>query len=65
MRRIPSLLRQPGFHLLLFLVALILFTRPVLLMPKMEPPGTVMASFFLPWGLVILVLFFVSRSYRE
>jgi hypothetical protein len=51
------------FHVLLFLVALVLFCRPVLLMLGPEHPRTIVLSFFLPWAGVVGMLFVVSRSY--
>jgi hypothetical protein len=58
-------LRRLEFHLLIFLVALLVFCRPVLLASPGERPARVMLSFFVPWALVVGLLFCISRSYGK
>jgi hypothetical protein len=63
-RRVSSFLGLFEFHALLFFAALFLFSRPVLLLLDDERPAGVILSFFVPWALVVLVLFAASRTYR-
>ncbi len=63
MKRIKVLLRQPEFHALLFILGLILFSYPLLIMTNESHPASVYLSLFLPWGLMILLLFLTTRSY--
>jgi hypothetical protein len=62
MRNLARVLRQHAFHLLLLSVALIMFVKPMLLTSGDEGPGQVVLELFVPWAVVIVVLFFVGRS---
>jgi hypothetical protein len=55
-------LRQHAFHVLLLFIALIVFIKPMVLTTGSERPGQVVLELFVPWALVILVLFLVGRS---
>lgn len=63
MKKLKFLLRQPEFHGLLFVLSLILFSYPLLVMSNASHPKTIYLSLFLPWGIIILLLFLTSRSY--
>ena len=62
MRNLAKVLRQHAFHLLLLFVALIGFVKPMVLTTGNEGPGRVVLELFVPWALVIVVLFLVGRS---
>lgn len=62
-KRIKVLLNQPEFHAILFVLGLILFSYPLLIMSKEGHPTSVYLSLFLPWGVMILLLFLTTRSY--
>ncbi len=63
MKRIKMVLGQPEFHGVLFVLSLILFSYPLLVMSNEAHPRIVYLSLFLPWGIIILLLFFTTRSY--
>jgi len=63
MKRLKIALQQPEFHIFLFSLALVLFSYPLTLMARQAFPTVVFVSLFLPWGIIILLLFFVSKSY--
>ena len=65
MRELSAVLRQHAFHLLLLVVALIVFCKPMLLATESESPGRVVLELFVPWALVVVVLFLVARSSDE
>jgi hypothetical protein len=65
MRKLSRVLRRLEFHLLLFVVALLGFCKPVLLAWPGEQPARVMAAFFVPWALVVALLFCASRRGGE
>jgi hypothetical protein len=62
MRNLARVLRQHAFHLLLLSVALIAFVKPMVLTTGSESPGRVVLELFVPWALVIVVLFLVGWS---
>jgi hypothetical protein len=62
MRNLARVLRQHAFHLLLLVVALIVFVKPMVLTTGSEGASTVVLELFLPWALVILILFLIGRS---
>ena len=63
MKRLKIALKQPEFHIFLFSLALMLFSYPLTLMAKEAFPTIVFVSLFLPWGIIIVLLFFMSKSY--
>lgn len=63
MKRIRVLLSQLEFHALLFVLGIILFSHPLLIMSNEGHPTKVYLSLFLPWGLMISLLFLMTRSY--
>jgi hypothetical protein len=65
MRERSAVLRQHAFHLLLLVVALIVFCKPMLLPSESESPARVVLELFVPWALVVVVLFLVARSSDE
>lgn len=62
MRKLAQMLRRQAFHLLLLFVALIVFSKPALLVGPDEHPVQVMLEFFLPWAAIIVGLFCIGRS---
>jgi hypothetical protein len=62
MRNLSRVLRQHAFHLLLLFVALFVFVKPMVLTTGTEGPSRVVLELFVPWVLVIAVLFLVGRS---
>jgi uncharacterized membrane protein len=62
MKRIKRLLQQPEFSVVLFVVGLILFIRPLLAMSVSAPSHTVLLSIFLPWIFIIVLLMLVNQS---
>jgi len=62
MRNLARVLRQHAFHLLLLFVALIVFVKPMVLTTGDEGPGRVVLELFVPWALVIVVLFLIGHS---
>jgi hypothetical protein len=65
MRELSAVLRQHAFHLLLLVVAVIVFCKPMLLATESESPRRVVLELFVPWALVVLVLFLIARSSDE
>jgi hypothetical protein len=65
MRELSAVLRQHAFHLLLLVVALIVFCKPMFLATESESPARVVLELFVPWALVVAVLFLVARSSDE
>lgn len=62
MRKLSRVLRQHAFHLLLLFVAIIAFIKPMVLATGNERPAQVVLELFVPWALVIVVLFLIGRS---
>lgn len=58
-------LKQPEFHAFLFSLALMLFSYPLTVMAKQAFPTVVFVSLFLPWGIIVVLLFFVGKSYTS
>jgi len=64
MEKCKSVVRQLEFHLLLFAAGLILFVQPLLVASTRVHPEGVLWLLFISWGALIVLLFFVSLSYR-
>jgi len=62
MRRFKTLFRQKEFHVLLFCVSLFLFGWPVVSFSDIERLQTMFIYLFVFWGLIVLLLYLVSRS---
>jgi hypothetical protein len=62
MRKLSTVLRRPAFLLLLLVVAAVAFCKPVLLAVPGERPARVLLEFFVPWALVVAVLFLVGTG---
>jgi hypothetical protein len=61
MKHISKLLRQPGFDLLLFYLALAFFSWPFF--AKIDQyPEKMFNYIFLPWGITVFILFLMSQS---
>lgn len=63
MKSIAHLLSRTELHLVLFVVALVAFLKPIVL-PGPADGGGVMAAFFVPWGLVIVALALIAIAAR-
>lgn len=63
MEKLNHVLRQPEFHALLFIVCLIIFSYPLALMTNMAAAAVIYLALFLPWFIIILLLFIITRSY--
>ncbi len=63
MEKLKTLFGQTEFYALLFCCSLILFSYPLLLMTNVKPPESVLLSLFVPWIIVILLLFLAGRSH--
>ena len=62
MKRLRTLLQQPEFSVVLFVIGLVLFIRPLLAMSVTARAQSVLLSIFLPWAFIIILLFLVSQS---
>jgi hypothetical protein len=62
MDRLKALFRQSEFHALLFCGSLLLLTWPVVSFSDVDRIQTMFVYLFLAWGVIVLLLFLVSRS---
>jgi hypothetical protein len=62
MRKLSTVLRRPAFLLLLLVLAAVAFCKPVLLAGTDERPGRVLLELFVPWAVIVVVLFVVGVS---
>lgn len=62
MRRLKHLLRQAEFHRLLFAMGLIVFSWPFAGSVAAPHPISVFLYLFVPWGVIIFLLFLISQS---
>ena len=62
MKKLRSILRLPGFHVLLFSLCLVLFGWPLLTIAEKEHGEAIFSYLFLVWGITIVLLFLVARS---
>jgi hypothetical protein len=62
MRRLRALLGQSEFHIFLFCLTLILFARPLLVMSSGGGPESIFLSLYVPWAIIIFLLFLAARS---
>ena len=62
MRKLSRVLQQHAFHVLLLFVALIVFIKPMVLTSGSESPVRVALELFVPWAIVIVILFLIGRS---
>lgn len=60
--RLKHLLRQAEFHGFLFVLVLLVFSWPFFGSAGTPPPGSLFLYLFLPWGIVIFLLFIISQS---
>lgn len=59
-----KLFKKPAFSIFLLLLCLVLFNWPLLSIVGSNPK-TMFLYLFSVWGLVILLLFFINRSYQS
>ncbi len=62
MERLKALFRQSEFHALLFCGSLLMLTWPVVSFSDVNRLQTMFVYLFLAWGMIVLLLFLVSRS---
>jgi len=62
MRRLRALLGQAEFQVVLFFLCIVLFGWPLISPSNGERVEVIFLYLFLSWSVVILLLFFVSRS---
>jgi len=62
MERLKTLFRQTEFHGLLFFCSLLLLSWPVVSFSDVNRLKTMFVYLFLVWGVIVLLLFLVSRS---
>ena len=62
MGKLSGVLQRHAFQVLLLFVALIAFIKPLLLTADNERPLRVVLELFVPWGLVVLVLFLIGHG---
>jgi len=65
MKHLKSVLEQLEFHLVLFILALIMCFFPLFILPDADSPVYAMLSFFIAWALVIAALYFTGQFYTE
>ncbi|MBI5249625.1 MAG: hypothetical protein HY912_09030 [Desulfomonile tiedjei] len=65
MERLSSLFKQVGFHIFLFFLSLVLFGWPVVHFSDMNRLEPMFYYLFGAWGVVIFLLFLVSRSVSD
>lgn len=70
MKKFRNLLRQPEFHVFLFCMFFVLICLPFLVFPGANKPvnmfdENIFYYFFILWGVVIALLFFIVRSLRN
>lgn len=62
MKKLNQLLSRAEFHTLLAMLSLIVFSWPFLIPADLQRPHNLFVHLFLPWLVVIVLLFLVGRS---
>jgi hypothetical protein len=62
MKKLNHLLSRAEFHTLLVTLSLIVFSWPFLIPADLQRPQDLFVHLFLPWLVVIVLLFLVGRS---
>jgi hypothetical protein len=62
MKKVAHLLRRFEFHVLLFFLGLVAFGKPTLIPGPDTAAPAVMLAYFVPWLLVVGVLFAIAHS---
>ena len=65
MKKAARLLRRFEFHVLLFFLALVAFAKPTLVPIPEAPATTLLLAYFVPWLVLIALLFAIARSGPE
>ncbi|MEW6349451.1 MAG: hypothetical protein AB1646_10355 [Thermodesulfobacteriota bacterium] len=65
MERLRNLLRQREFHVLLFCLAIVLVSWPLVSFSDLDRLKAMFAYLFLVWGLIIMLLLAVSRGLND
>jgi hypothetical protein len=65
MAKVGNLFKKLGFSVLLFFICLFLFSWPILSIANKGHPEIIFIYLFLVWISIIILIFFMSRSYRN
>jgi hypothetical protein len=65
MEKVKSLFRKSAFSIFLFFATFILFSWPILSIVNKGHPKLLFTYLFSAWGIIITLLFFMSRSYDK
>ncbi len=65
MKKLKSVLEHYEFHVLLFILCIIMFFSPLFILSDFSTPGPILLSFFIPWALIIAILYFTGQSYSK
>jgi hypothetical protein len=65
MKKVGNLFKKLGFSVLLFFICLFLFSWPILSIANKGHPEIIFIYLFLVWLSIIILIFFMSRSYHN
>jgi hypothetical protein len=65
MEKVGNLFKKLGFSVLLFVICLFLFSWPILSITNKGRPEIIFIYLFLVWLSIIILIFFMSRSYHN
>jgi hypothetical protein len=65
MEKVKNLFKKLGFSIFLFFIIFILFSWPILSIVNKGHPKLLFIYLFSAWGIIITLLFFMSRSYDK
>lgn len=65
MDRLKKMLRQKEFHIFVVCLFSILFSWPFIAIPEKKGPTGIFIYLLLVWGIMIVLLFFMSRSFGK
>jgi hypothetical protein len=65
MEKVGNLFKKLGFSVLLFFICLFLFSWPILSISNKGNPEIIFIYLFLAWLSIIILIFFISRSYHN
>ncbi|MBN2004955.1 MAG: hypothetical protein JXA21_16470 [Anaerolineae bacterium] len=62
MKRFKAFLRQPELAVFLYVLGILVFLYPALLMLEAVSLQDVMLAVYIPWGVITIVLIFMGRA---
>jgi Na+-driven multidrug efflux pump len=65
MEKVGNLSKKLGFSVLVFFICLFLFSWPILSITNKGHPEIIFLYLFLVWLIIIILIFIMSRSYRN